>query len=97
MANKIFEMLQNSPPPKKRRHSEELQATCSCTDSQSCNWTYGGNGAGENNEIPVYTCCDGPYQKQFAPRSFGLPYIEADSTSALVVYKIKVKFDLYGG
>lgn len=78
-----------------RDDSQDLSATCACTDPETCNWTYGIHGLGEQNEIPDFACCNGPFKKQQKAKSAkrvkmtGKPYIEADATSALVLYKIK--------
>ena len=76
--------------------ADQLEATCGCVDD-SCTWSYGEHGTGEGNQVPDFACCTGAFKDQKRAQSpkrlkstAGKPYIEADATSALLVYKLKV-------
>ena len=72
-------------------------STCACQDS-NCGWTYGDTyGSGDENQTPQFGCCKKRTQafgksqsNTHLARNFGNPYAEADSSYALMNFKLKL-------
>ena len=76
-------------------HTLDSKITATCKNG---GWNYGKYGSGDNKATPKFGCCEKQitsYGKAFSKskinRKYGLKYVEADSSMALMAHQIKMK------
>ena len=82
-------------------HTLDSKITATCKNG---GWNYGKYGSGDNKATPKFGCCEKQitsYGKAFSKskinRKYGLKYVEADSSMALMAHQIKMKNDVSEG